>query len=94
MTLLVDGPADADPWGVESVWADGKVAGRATGGGYSVHFAKQIALAYVRPEYAGEGRELAIKMLNRHYPARVVAESPYDPVNERLRADAIKRAAE
>jgi len=94
VTLLIDGPADADPWGVESVWADGKVAGRATGGGYSVHFAKQIALAYVRPEYAGEGRELAIKMLNRHYPARVVAESPYDPVNERLRADATKRAAE
>jgi dimethylglycine dehydrogenase len=88
VTLLIDGPADADPWGVESIWAGDKVAGRATAGGYSVHFEKQIALAYVRPEFADEGRALTIKMLDRHYPALVVEESPYDPANERLRVDA------
>ncbi|MBM3540438.1 MAG: FAD-dependent oxidoreductase [Alphaproteobacteria bacterium] len=86
VTLLVDGPADADPWGVESIWAGDKVVGRATGGGYSVHFKMQIALAFVRPEHAEPGRELAIKMLGRLYPARVVEESPYDPDNARLRA--------
>jgi dimethylglycine dehydrogenase len=85
VTLLVDGPADADPWGVESIWAGDTVVGRATGGGYSVHFKTQIALAFVRPDHAEPGRELAIKMLGRLYPARVVEESPYDPDNARLR---------
>jgi dimethylglycine dehydrogenase len=88
VTLLIDGPDDADPWGVESLWAGDKVAGRATGGGYSVHFGKQIAVAYVRPEFAEIGQALTIKMLGKHYPARVVEESPYDPSNARLRAEA------
>jgi dimethylglycine dehydrogenase len=87
VTLLIDGPADADPWGVESLWAGDKVAGRATGGGYSVHFGKQIAMAYVRPDYAGKGQALEIKMLGQRHPATVVEESPYDPENLRLRAD-------
>ncbi len=87
VTLLIDGPADADPWGVESLWSGGKPVGRCTGGGYSVHFKKQIAIAYVRPEFAETGQALTIKMLGEHYPATVVEESPYDPANERLRAD-------
>jgi dimethylglycine dehydrogenase len=87
-TLLVDGPADADPWGVESIWAGDKVVGRASGGGHSVHFGKSIALAFVRPEFAEPGRALAINMLGRRYPAMVVAESPYDPDNARLKMDA------
>ncbi len=86
VTLLIEGPEDADPWGVESIWAGDKVVGRATGGGYSVHFKTQIALAFVRPEHAQTGRALSIKMLGRHFPARVVEESPYDPDNARLRA--------
>jgi len=88
VTLLIDGPADADPWGVESIWSGDKVVGRATGGGYSVHFGRQIALAYVKPDYASKGRTLTIKMLNQHYPAQVVEESPYDPANDRARIDA------
>jgi dimethylglycine dehydrogenase len=53
-----------------------------------VHFGKQIAVAYVRPEFSEIGTALTIKMLGRHYPAKVVEESPYDPGNERLRSDA------
>ncbi len=86
VTILIDGPADADPWGVESIWSQGKVVGRATGGGYSVHFKKQIALAFVRPEYAGLGQALEIKMLEERYPAHAVEDSPYDPANARARA--------
>jgi dimethylglycine dehydrogenase len=52
-----------------------------------VHVGKQIAMAYVRPDCAGIGPALAIKMPGRHYPARVVEESPYDPDNRRLRTD-------
>jgi dimethylglycine dehydrogenase len=88
VTLLVDGPADADPWGVESIWSEGKVVGRLTSGGYSVHFGRQIAMGYVRPDDAGPGSALAIKMLDRLYPARIVEDSPYDPQNERSRMEA------
>ncbi len=87
VTLLIDGPGDADPWGVESLWRDGRVVGRATGGGFSVHFGKQIAMGFVRPEHAGVGTDLTIKMLDRHYPAVVVPDSPYDPDNARARRD-------
>ena len=79
VTLLIDGQGDADPWGVESLWSKGKKVGRCTGGGYSVHFKTQIAVAYVRPEFSEPGQELTIKMLGEHYPATVVEESPYDP---------------
>ncbi len=87
-TLLIDGPDDADPWGVESVWSNGSVVGRATGGGFSVHFDRQIAMAFVRPEFSGVGTALTIKMLDRHFPAEVVVDSPYDPDNARARQDA------
>ena len=87
-TLLIDGPDDADPWGVESIWSNGHVVGRATGGGFSVNFNRQIALAFVRSEYAEVGTALTIKMLDRHFPAEVVVDSPYDPDNARARVDA------
>lgn len=88
VTLLIDGPDDADPWGVESIWSGDRVVGRATGGGFSVHFSKQIAMAFVRPEFAGIGESLTIKMLDQHHPAQVVQDSPYDPDNARARIDA------
>ena len=87
-TLLIDGPDDADPWGVESVWSNGSVVGRATGGGYSAHFGKQIAMAFLRPEHAAVGTSLTVKMLDRHCSAEVVVDSPYDPDNARARQDA------
>jgi dimethylglycine dehydrogenase len=52
-----------------------------------VHFGKQIALGFVRPDYAGVETELTVKMLDRHYPAIVVQDSPYDPDNARARMD-------
>ena len=87
VTLLIDGPDDADPWGVESLWSGETAIGRATGGGYSVVFGKQIALGFVRPDYAAEGTRLSIKILGERYPAVVVADSPYDTDNARARVD-------
>ncbi len=86
VTLLIDGPKDADPWGVESLWSGDKVVGRATGGGYSVAFGKQIAMGFVRPDHAAEGTELAVRMLGEKYPAQVMADSPYDSDNAKARA--------
>ena len=49
VTLLIDGPADADPWGREALYAGERRVGRLTSGGYSVHFGKSIGMGYVAP---------------------------------------------
>ncbi len=87
VTLLIDGPDDADPWGREVICEGDTRVGRLTSGGYSVAFGKSIGMGYVRPDLAAPGTRLQVKMLNRFWPAEVVAESPYDPGNERIRRD-------
>jgi dimethylglycine dehydrogenase len=55
VTLLIDGPADADPWGKEALIHDGIKVGRLTSGGYSVAFGKQIGMGYVPAALAEPG---------------------------------------
>ncbi|MFZ0098877.1 MAG: FAD-dependent oxidoreductase [Gemmobacter sp.] len=85
VTLLIDGPADADPWGKEAILKDGVKVGRLTSGGYSVAFGKQIGMGYVSPELAAVGTKLKIKMQLKEWDAVVVEDSPFDPKNERIR---------
>ncbi len=85
VTLLVDGPPDADPWGREALWHDGRVVGRLTSGGWSVAMGRSIAMGYVSPELAEPGTRLRVRMLDDLWDAEVAIESPYDPRQERLR---------
>jgi len=78
--------ADADPRGSEPLWADGELVGRATNGGYGWRLGKSLALGMVRPDHAEIGTALDIQILGERRRATVVAESPYDPANTRLRA--------
>ncbi len=88
VTLLVDGPADADPWGREALYTtDGARTGRLTSGGYSVHFGKSIAMGYVKPEHSAPGTKLRVKMFNQLWDAEITEDSPYDPRNETIRID-------
>lgn len=87
MTVLIDGPADADPWGREAVYLDGQKVGRLTSGGYSVAFGKSIGMGYVRPELAVEGQRLQVRMLGDLWDAVVTCDSPYDPDNGAIRKD-------
>ncbi|MEO0701194.1 MAG: FAD-dependent oxidoreductase [Pseudomonadota bacterium] len=87
VTVLVDGPEDADPWGREALYAGDARVGRLTSGGYSVHFGQSIGMGYVSPESAAPGTELKVKMFDRLWPARVVEDSPYDPTNAKIRMD-------
>lgn len=87
VTLLIDGPADADPWGREALWAGERRVGRLTSGGWSVAFGRSIGMGYVAPDCAAPGTRLSVRMLGSLWPAEVVADSPYDPQNLRLRAD-------
>lgn len=87
VTLLIDGPEDADPWGREVLYNGERRTGRLTSGGYSVAFGKSIGMGYVQAEDAVVGTKLKVKMLDRMWEAEVVEDSPYDPKNQRIRAD-------
>ena len=85
VTLLIDGPDDADPWGKEALLHEGEKIGRLTSGGWSVAFGKQIGMGYVRTDLAEAGQKLKIRMFRELFDATVVEDSPYDPSNERIR---------
>ena len=61
------------------------MVGRATAGGYGWRVGKSLALGFVRPELAEAGTELRIDVLGAMKVAKVIADSPYDPDNEKLR---------
>ncbi len=87
VTLLIDGPADADPWGREALYRGDTRVGRLTSGGYSVAFGKSIGMGYVTPELAVPGTRLQVRMLNQLWEAEVTEDSPYDPKNTTIRVD-------
>ncbi|TQS73749.1 FAD-dependent oxidoreductase [Rhodobacteraceae bacterium] len=85
VTLLIDGPEDADTWGREALMKDGKKVGRLTSGGYSVAFGKQIGMGYVSPELSEPGTVVQVRILGQDYSAEVTVDSPHDPENVRIR---------
>jgi dimethylglycine dehydrogenase len=87
VTVLIDGPKDADPWGREALYQDGRKVGRLTSGGYSGHFGKQIGMGYVSPDLAEPGTKLKLRMFRDLWDAEVVEDSPYDPQNAAIRKD-------
>lgn len=87
VTLLIDGPEGADPWGREALYDGDKRVGRLTSGGYSVAFEKSIGMGYVPPELAEVGTKLKVRMFRELWDAVVVEDSPYDPKNASIRVD-------
>ncbi|NKB26054.1 MAG: FAD-dependent oxidoreductase [Rhodobacteraceae bacterium] len=87
VTLSIDGPDDADPWGREVLYAGDARVGRLTSGGYSVAFGKSIGMGYVSRDHAAPGTKLQVKMFDKLWNATVTEDSPYDPKNERIRVD-------
>jgi len=88
VTLLIDGPDDADPWGREALYDGDTKVGRLTSGGYSVAFGKSIGMGYVPPELAVVGTTLKVRMQRQLWDAVIVEDSPYDPKNTTIRQDA------
>ncbi|MDG1406239.1 MAG: FAD-dependent oxidoreductase [Octadecabacter sp.] len=88
VTLLIDGPGDADPWGHEALLHDGQKVGRLTSGGYSVAFGKSIGMGYLSPELAEVGTKVKVRIFRELWDAEVVQDSPYDPKNETIRKNA------
>ncbi|MEM7295013.1 MAG: FAD-dependent oxidoreductase [Pseudomonadota bacterium] len=87
VTLRIDGPPDADPWGREALYLRNEKVGRLTSGGYSVHLGSSIGMGYLRPDLAVPGTALKVRMLTELWDAVVTEDSPYDPTNAVIRVD-------
>jgi glycine cleavage system aminomethyltransferase T/glycine/D-amino acid oxidase-like deaminating enzyme len=71
--------------GNEPVRAGGAVAGRVTSGGYGYSVGRSIAYAYLPPEHARAGTEVAVEIFGRWVDGDVAEEPLFDPSGERLR---------
>ncbi|MEM8555842.1 MAG: FAD-dependent oxidoreductase [Pseudomonadota bacterium] len=87
VTLLIDGPDFADPWGREALYHGDTRVGRLTSGGWSAAFGKSIGMGYVSPNVAVPGTQLKVKMFNQLWPVEITEDCPFDPKNLRIRAD-------
>ena len=85
VTLIIDAAA-ADALGDEPVYADDKIIGFVTSGGYGHYIDKSLAIAYLDAQYATEGRVCAVEILADKRPARVCLQPPYDPNGDKMRS--------
>ena len=87
VTMEVHGITDdhSDARGSEPIYSNGTLIGRATNGGFGWRVNKSLALAMVKPGYSALGTELEIKILDKIFKTTVIAESPYDGDNIKLR---------
>ena len=86
VTLEVFDINDADALGNNAIYSDDKVIGRATGGNYGFRVKKSLAIAMVKPEFSKVGTELEMDILDKKHKVVVIEDSPYDPINEKIRA--------
>ncbi|MEK9725594.1 MAG: FAD-dependent oxidoreductase, partial [Rhodospirillaceae bacterium] len=86
VTLEVHDVTDADALGNNAIFLGSENVGRATGGGYGFRVGKSLALGMVGPDLAEVGTELEMDILGARHRVTVIAESPYDPDNAKLRA--------
>jgi 4-methylaminobutanoate oxidase (formaldehyde-forming) len=70
----------------EPVRVDEEVVGRVTSGGYGYTVEQSIAYAYLPPEHAAPGTEVAVEIFGEWASGRVAEEPLYDPAGERVRS--------
>ena len=85
VTIEVD-TTDADASGYEPIFSGDTLVGFVTSGGYGHTIQKSLAMALIEPENAGEGTELTTYIVGVESPARVIADSPYDPTGSAMRS--------
>jgi dimethylglycine dehydrogenase len=84
--VTLDVTADgADASGFEPVWADGRMVGFVTSGGYGHTMGKSYGMALIDAEKAAEGTELTVHIVGVECAATVIAPSPYDPSGKAMR---------
>jgi dimethylglycine dehydrogenase len=86
ITMEVHGVSDADARGSEPIFYKGQLVGRTTSGGFGWRVGKSLALGMIRPDLGESGTDVTISILGARHKATIIAESPFDPDNARLRS--------
>ncbi len=88
VVLALDGAqtdaSNADATGGEPIFRNGEGIGRVTSGAYGYTVEQSLALGFVRDVAAGD--TVQVMVLGRPHDAVVLAEPPFDPSGQRLRA--------
>ncbi|MEM6941452.1 MAG: FAD-dependent oxidoreductase [Pseudomonadota bacterium] len=88
VTLALDSVATeiskADAQGGEPIFRDGCGIGRVTSGTYGYSVGQSLALGFVRDAMPGD--MVDVMVLGKQHPATILAEPPFDPQGNRLRA--------
>jgi dimethylglycine dehydrogenase len=83
--IEVENVTDADATGGEPIFRpDGTPVGRVTSGAYGYWVEKSLALGFLKGVEVGA--EVDVMILGKPHRGRVLAEPPFDPKGERLRA--------
>ncbi len=96
-TRLANGPAKklvtldvacthAPAHGGASVMKDGKVVGTVTSGDWGHRVGKNLAYAFLNTDFSRTGDDVAIDILGKPVPAKVIPSGPYDPEYKRIRS--------
>lgn len=75
---------DADVFGYEPVWIDGKVEGFCTSGGYSHYAGKSIAYGFVPSHLIADDLKVEIEILGEMRPAKRLLEPLLDPAGLKM----------
>jgi dimethylglycine dehydrogenase len=84
VTLEIDA-TDADGSEYEPVWDGDQRVGYITSGEYGHVVGKSLAMALVDREHTAQGTELTAHIVGEERPAKVIADSPYDPSGSAMR---------
>ena len=85
VTMSVDN-TDSDCMGNEPVYHQGNRVGVTTSGAYGHATNLSLAFAYVEPQLAVVGTEFEVMIFGQMRQSRIIADSIWDPGNERLKA--------
>ena len=77
---------DADAWGGETIYKNGRYAGRVTSGAYGFSVERSVALGYVNAALLDDDDRYEIAVLGKPHKARLLKEPLFDPKGARLRS--------
>lgn len=87
LVILEVDAKNADASGGEPVFLpDGTAVGRVSSGAYGYTVKKSLALCFIKSEHVGAGQQFDIAILGKPHAAVQLAQAPFDPKGEKLRA--------
>lgn len=75
----------ADAWGGETIYQNGKYAGRVTSGGYGFSVAQSLAMGYLNADMVKPDGEYEIAVLGLPHKAKLLREPLFDPKGARMK---------